>query len=220
LASTRRSLPIVTDVDDRAVIKGGGARLDQALLALAAAPEPPELVLVQALARGEKLDLVVQKATELGVHRIVPVSTERAVPRVEEERGEARLVRWRKIAREAARQSRRTDLPRIEPLTTFAAAVSAQPADALKLVFWEQARARHLRSIVAEHLGDAPVAPLPLPPTIVIAVGPEGGFSDEEVSIARASGFQVAGLGPRILRTETAAFTALAVIGYVFGDLG
>jgi 16S rRNA (uracil1498-N3)-methyltransferase len=176
----------------------------------------PDFILIQALGRGEKLDLVVQKATELGVHRIIPVTTERAVPRLETVRSDSRRVRWQKIAREAARQSRRADLPEIDPVTSFTVAIEAAPRDALKLVFWEEAReggrgrGRGLKEIL----------PLQPPPAVVIAIGPEGGFSEEEVARAKEAGFVVAGLGPRILRTETAALVALSVLNYTLGDLG
>ena len=189
----------------------GPRALELRVLARHQAPVPqgPELTLIQALARGEKLDFVVQKATELGVHRIIPVSTVRAVPQLEALRSTTRRARWQKIAREAARQSGRADLPEVEPLTTFALAVAATPRDALKLLFWEGARAQHLREVL-------PAQP---PARVVLAIGPEGGFADEEVQRAREAGFVVVGLGPRILRTETAALAALAVINFALGDL-
>ncbi len=173
-------------------------------------PTGPVVTLIQALARGEKLDLVVQKATELGVGRIIPVTTERAVPRLETVRAASRRTRWQKIAREAARQSGRADVPEVEPVTPFTVAVAAAPREALKLLLWEGARAHRLR----EALPEQP------PPGIVVAIGPEGGFSDGEVEAAREAGFAPVGLGPRILRTETASLAALAVIGYALGDLG
>ncbi len=177
----------------------------------ATAPRGPELTLIQALARGEKLDLVVQKATELGVSRIIPVTTERAVPRLETLRAASRRVRWQKIAREAARQSGRADVPEVDPVTSLALAVVAQPRDALKLIFWEQARG---------HAGLKELLPATAPSGIVIAVGPEGGYSEAEVGHAKGAGFIAVGLGPRILRTETASVAALAVVGFALGDLG
>lgn len=168
----------------------------------------PLLTLIQALARGEKLDLVVQKATELGVGRIVPVTTERAVPRLETIRAGSRRARWQKIAREAARQSGRADVPEIDPVTPFPIAVAAAPRESLKLILWENARGHRMREAL----------PASAPSGIVVAVGPEGGFSDGEIEQARAAGFVAVGLGPRILRTETASLAALAVLGYALGD--
>jgi 16S rRNA (uracil1498-N3)-methyltransferase len=173
-------------------------------------PAGPLLTLIQALARGEKLDLVVQKATELGVGRIIPVTTERAVPRLETMRATSRRIRWQKIAREAARQSGRADVPEVEPVTSLTNAVLAAPRDALKLLLWEEARNTRLRTAL-------PAKP---PASIVVAVGPEGGFSADEVAGAKEAGFVAVGLGPRILRTETASLAALALIGYTLGDLG
>ncbi len=170
----------------------------------------PLLTLVQALARGEKLDLVVQKATELGVGRIIPVTTQRAVPRLDTIRAASRRARWQKIAREAARQCGRADVPEVEPVTALPLALDAAPRDALKLVLWEEARQVRLRELL-------PAEP---PPAIVIVVGPEGGFTSEEIAHAREAGFSPVGFGPRILRTETASLAALAVVGYALGDLG
>lgn len=170
----------------------------------------PTLTLVVGLARGDKLDLVVQKATELGVHRVVPVATERAVLELDERRAESRRARWQKIAREAARQSGRADVPEIEAPTSFARAMATVGA-ALKLLFWEEARGNGLRG----RLDGKEV-----PASIAVVVGPEGGLTAAEVEQARAAGFLVAGLGPRILRAETAALAALTIVNYALGDLG
>jgi 16S rRNA (uracil1498-N3)-methyltransferase len=176
----------------------------------ASALERPELTLIQALTKGDKLDQVVQKATELGVGRIIPVTSARSVPRLEAMRALGRRARWQKIAREAARQSGRTDVPEIEPVTPLATALSAAGEGSFKVMLWEGARQHGLKEVM----------PAQKPKRIVIATGPEGGFSVEEVDIARAAGFAVCGLGPRILRTETAAMVTLAILGYALGDLG
>src|SRR4051812_10249951 len=144
-------------------------------------PGGPHLTLLQAMARGEKLDLVVQKATELGVHRIIPVTTERSVLTLDHVRSTSRRLRWQKIAREAARQCGRADLPDIEPVTSLAVALAAAPRDALRLMFWEGARSSRLKDVL----------PVERPPGVVLAVGPEGGFSDAEVARAREAGFAV-----------------------------
>ena len=172
----------------------------------------PEVTLIQGLAKGDKLDLVVQKATELGVVRFIPVTTARAVQRLDagQVRTLSRRARWQKIAREAARQSGRADVPDVEGVTSLATALHAASKDALKLILWEGARQTSLRSVL-------PAEP---PQQIVIAVGPEGGFTAEEIETARRAGFAPVGMGPRILRTETAALVALAILGYALGDLG
>jgi 16S rRNA (uracil1498-N3)-methyltransferase len=170
----------------------------------------PDVTLIQALTKGDKLDMVVQKATELGVARVIPATSARSVPRLEAMRAIGRRTRWQKIAREAARQSGRPDVPEIEPVTALETAVASTHREALKLMLWEGAREHSLREVL----------PANRPSRIVIAIGPEGGFAAEEVDAARASGFVTVGLGPRILRTETAALVALSILGFALGDLG
>jgi 16S rRNA (uracil1498-N3)-methyltransferase len=172
----------------------------------------PHVTIIQGLAKGDKLDFIVQKATELGAARIIPVTTARAVARLDAGaiRTMSRRARWQKIAREASRQSGRLDVPEVEGVAALSTAVAASPKDALKLMLWEGARQTSLRS-------QLPAEP---PQQIVIAIGPEGGFTVEEVEAARHAGFIAVGLGPRILRTETAALVVLSILGYALGDLG
>jgi 16S rRNA (uracil1498-N3)-methyltransferase len=172
----------------------------------------PLVTIVQALGKGDKLDLVVQKATELGAARIIPVTTARAVARLDTGaiRALSKQARWQKIAREASRQSGRLDVPEVEGVTSLSTALKSSPKEALKLMLWEGARQTSLRDVL-------PAEP---PREIVIAVGPEGGFTVDEVEFARGVGFEPVGLGPRILRTETAALVALSILGYALGDLG
>ena len=172
----------------------------------------PQVTLIQGLAKGDKIDLVVQKATELGMARFIPVTTARAVQRLDGTAARAlqRRARWQKIAREAARQSGRLDVPEVEGVTTLTTALRAAPKDSLKLMLWEGARQTSLRA-------EIPAEP---PQQIVIVVGPEGGFTVEEVEEARHDGFIAVGLGPRVLRTETAALVMLSILGYAVGDLG
>jgi 16S rRNA (uracil1498-N3)-methyltransferase len=172
----------------------------------------PHVTLIQGLAKGDKLDLVVQKATELGVARVIPVTTQRAVARLDagQLRTLSRRARWQKIARDAARQSGRLDVPEIEAVTPLTTALAAAAKDALKLMLWEGARMSGLKSVL----------PAEAPKQIVIAVGPEGGFAPDEVEAARQRDFITVGLGPRILRTETAALVTLAILGFALGDLG
>lgn len=172
----------------------------------------PHVTVIQGLAKGDKLDFIVQKATELGAARIIPVTTARAVARLDAGaiRTMSRRARWQKIAREASRQSGRLDVPEVEGVTGLTTALAASPKDALKLLFWEGAKQTTLR----DALPDKP------PQQIVFAIGPEGGFTVEEVEAAREHGFIPVGLGPRVLRTETAALVVLSILGYALGDLG
>lgn len=179
-----------------------------------AGSDRPHVTVIQALAKGDKLDVVVQKATELGAARIIPVTTARAITRLDANtlRTMSRRSRWQKIAREASRQSGRLDVPEVEGVTALTTALAASPKDALKLMLWEGARQTTLRSALPP--------PDATPQQIVIAIGPEGGFTVEEVEAARHAGFTPVGLGPRILRTETAALVVLSILGYALGDLG
>jgi 16S rRNA (uracil1498-N3)-methyltransferase len=175
----------------------------------------PELTLIQGLTKGDKLDFIIQKATELGVNRILPVTTLRAVPRLETSKALAKRDRWLKIAREAARQCGRSDVPEVQAVVPLGAALAATGAEGLKLFLWEGAKQTGLSGV----LGPV-VAGGARPTRITLAVGPEGGFADEEVEVARQHGFALTGLGPRVLRTETAPLVALSILGYVLGDLG
>jgi 16S rRNA (uracil1498-N3)-methyltransferase len=167
----------------------------------------PALVLLLALAKGEKLELVVQKATELGVARVVPFAAERSVVQLDAEKGEARAVRWRKIAEEAARQCGRADLPEVAAPTTLAAALASLPEGA--------------RLVVLHGEGGAPLGALGLEgaPAVAAVVGPEGGLTEGELQACQAAGALRGRLGPRTLRAETAAVAVVAVLQALVGDL-
>jgi 16S rRNA (uracil1498-N3)-methyltransferase len=178
-----------------------------------AAPAGPRVVLLQSLARGEKMDFIVQKTTELGVHQIVPVAAGRSVARLSAAEAGPRRARWEKIAQEAARQCGRADVPAIadpRPLSE-AIAHAGDDRDHLRLALWEGSRGRPLRAALAGHPST--------PPTVTLLVGPEGGFADEEIAAAAQSGFEIVGLGPRILRVETAAVVAVALVQFATGSL-
>lgn len=167
------------------------------------------LNLVQGLLKGEKMDLVVQKAAELGVHAIMPVVAERS-----QVRATRKAERWRKIAEEAARQCGRDRIPAVAdaaPLTDFLDS-GIRPG----LVFWEEG-GLPLRETLKRLASEIPLSS---GEPLHILIGPEGGLSAGEVEHAAARGFIVASLGPRTLRAETAAITALSVIQYALGDLG
>jgi 16S rRNA (uracil1498-N3)-methyltransferase len=163
--------------------------------AAGAGPEPL-LVLLTAVPRGPRMDLLVEKTTELGVSRIVPVLTERSVARPDA----ARRGRWEKIAREAARQCGRTHIPEVSAPIALAAALAAPELPPRRLVLWEGQGGSPLRSQLDGH---EPAA---------LLVGPEGGFVPGEVEAARHAGFHTVTLGPRILRVETAAMVAVALV--------
>jgi 16S rRNA (uracil1498-N3)-methyltransferase len=169
-----------------------------------------DVVLVQALAKGEKMDLVVQKATELGATRILPLSAERAIVRLEGARGKDRAQRWRRIAQEAARQCGRADVPRVDDPLGWEGVLSLLGAEPdRRALLLDPAEG-------AVRLGDAARGLS----SLLIAVGPEGGFSPEERRRAMENGFVSAAMGPLVLRAETAGLAALAVVLHVNGELG
>jgi 16S rRNA (uracil1498-N3)-methyltransferase len=170
-----------------------------------------EITLAQAMSKGEKMDLVVEKATELGVRTIVPFLSSRSVPILDGKKIELRRERWRKIALSATKQSGRTRMPEIYDLLDFGELVCRPWPCELRLLFWENESPQGLARIREEksRLG-----------SVLLAVGPEGGFSSEEASEAVRHGFQSISLGKRVLRSETAALAALSVVQFLWGDMG
>lgn len=170
-----------------------------------------QITLLQSLAKGEKMELITRQAVELGVSCFVPVVTERSIPRLPESREAGRLERWRKIARAAAAQCRRAGLPRVEPVCSFTQVLERIPAHTA-IVPWEQEKKQGLGELLLKtHPEDGPV---------YLFIGPEGGFSLDEIEALTAAGAVTVHLGPRILRTETAAATALTMVQSAWGDLG
>lgn len=179
----------------------------------AVGPPPCALILVQALVREARLDWIIQKATELGVARIVPVRTEHAVVRLRDRKAEARLKRWRRIAIAAAKQSGVLWLPEIDPPDALEAGLRrVAPLDVL-LVGALTEDARPLRDVMAESRSHRPRR-------AGVAIGPEGGFTAGEQAVLRAAGGQPVRLGGSILRAETAALYTLCVLRYEFGNGG
>ncbi len=165
---------------------------------------PLSLVLVQALASGEKMDWIVQKAVELGVSALVPLQAERSVLKLSGDRAHKRVAHWRQVAISACEQSGRNRVPEIEPITGLREYL-ASAAVGSRLVL-TPVDGRRLASLAR------PDAALHL------LVGPEGGWSDEELAMCRATGCVPVGLGPRVLRTETAGLAAVAALQALWGD--
>ncbi|HKQ08466.1 MAG TPA: 16S rRNA (uracil(1498)-N(3))-methyltransferase [Blastocatellia bacterium] len=171
-----------------------------------------DLTLGQGLAKGEKFDLIVQKATELGVRAIAPLVTANADIKLSDERAEKRAERWRRISLEALKQSggrRLLDIRQPASLADFIAAIAPNERAATLLVFSERGGAA---------LGDA-LSELEHPQRVIALVGPEGGWADSELDLLAARGARMVTLGPRILRTETAAIAAVTLIQHRLGDL-
>jgi len=166
----------------------------------------PRVTLGQGLPKSDKMDLIVQKATELGVAGVVPLVTERAIVKIRDE--EKRIARWQKIAREAAMQSSRPDIPKVQAirqLSDFLRTLNSEPGTLL-LLPWEEGT-EPIKNVLRKN---------PAAQNIIVLIGPEGGFSKAEAESARTRGFHPVSLGPNILRTETAAIAVLGMIGYEF----
>ena len=169
-----------------------------------------ELVMLVSLIKGERMDWAVQKLVELGVAESIPVAAARCVVKLDDARARKRRERLVAIGRAAARQCTRATVPEIRLVHDFDAALERVAEIPLKLGFWTSARDISLRSRL----------PDPAPSRIAVLLGPEGGFTDEEVASAEEHGFVAVGLGPRILRAETAAIAAAAILAFAVGDIG
>jgi 16S rRNA (uracil1498-N3)-methyltransferase len=176
-----------------------------------AAPPGVTITLGQGLPKAEKFDWVIQKTTELGVSEIAPLITARVIPQISEARLAGKIRRWQRLILEACKQCGRVTAPSIgAPLPLEAFYNSCHNAE-LKLVLWEGEEKRRLRTVLA---AVGPVA------SVAVVVGPEGGLTADEVALGEAYGFAAVGLGKRIVRTETAAVVAVAILQHHFGDLG
>jgi 16S rRNA (uracil1498-N3)-methyltransferase len=167
---------------------------------------PLEITLLQGVARGERMDLIVQKATELGVVRIVPVLAERSVVKVDSIQATRKRDHWQAIAIAACEQCGRNRIPDVAAPVRMGDALDALPEGTTRCL------------LAAD--GAAPLTSVPADGrSIVLLIGPEGGLADDERRFARLRGFEAYRMGPRILRTETAGLTALATLQAVLGDL-
>jgi len=175
-----------------------------------AAPSPKPFILGQALPKGTKMDLIVEKCSELGLTTLVPLYTDRTVVRQAPERLAGKMARWQRIAAAAARQcGRRTLLDVQSPIALGDFCVRYRSAP-VKLVCWEEEQRHGMRQALARLVDQSP---------IVVLIGPEGGLTVDEVEMAREYGFATVSLGPRVLRTETAAIVLTSVVRYSLGEL-
>ena len=174
-------------------------------------PSPVHITLCQALTKSRAMDYLLQKTSELGVDRVVPFYSERTTVRYKKERLVNKMRHWREIAISAAKQCGRGIPTQIEPPSSFRELMERWRGEvALKVVLWEEEGAKDLKGLLKLS---------PSADNFVGMIGPEGGFTEEEINIARNSGFIVASLGHRILRADTAAITTVAIVQYELGDL-
>ncbi len=169
--------------------------------------------LAQALTKPKSMDLIFQKATELGVSELAPLQSDHSVVQVDDEKAEAKLEKWQKLTIEAAKQCGQNWLPTVHAPRSPKDFIAGVPRGAVKLIASLQAEARPLKTTLREQLpGLKPGTP------IVIMVGPEGDFTPAEIGAARSAGFAPVSLGRIILRAETAAFFALSALAYELMD--
>ena len=171
---------------------------------VAAHPERFALTVAQAVPKGQKMDFVIEKLTELGVAEIVPVYSERTVV---EDVGAGKLERWRRLAQTAAQQCGRDSIPAVRDPQQLSQIVACFAQFDLVLFPWELAGGGNLRDTLPGLVAGAR--------SILVVIGPEGGFSSDEADAARAAGAHLVSLGPRILRTETAALVVAAILNYL-----
>ena len=171
---------------------------------------PLEVTLAQSLLKGEKMDYLIQKATELGVKEIIPFSSSRSVPFLEKSRRLNRHHRWEKIAVEASKQCGRGSVPKIESLQDYSDMLQIASTKDLRLILWERGEIR-LKEVLERSKEKK---------NIFFTIGPEGGFNQLEVGGAKRAGFIPVTLGRRILRAETASLCFLSILQYERGDIG
>lgn len=167
---------------------------------------PSRITLFQGLPKADKMELIVQKNVELGVHRIVPVTAKRCVVKLDEKKAKSRTARWQAIAEAAAKQSKRRVVPKVTEAVSFAEAVRMASEMDVRLIPYELAEGMERTREIMERLGENQ--------DIAVFIGPEGGFDDSEVRLAMENGIEPVTLGKRILRTETAGLTVMAWMMY------
>jgi len=175
---------------------------------------PINVWLAQGIAKGDKMEFIIQKAVELGARGVIPLITQRTVVRLDEEKKRIKEQRWQRVVVEAAKQCGRALLPEVLPCTGVAAFLRSLPADRILLVPWEKGGTSLKTVFMAEQHAFCRKHP------VYILIGPEGGLEEEEVSMAVEAGGIPVTLGPRVLRAETAGLVAAAAIMYQWGDIG
>ncbi len=172
---------------------------------------PVEIIVAQAFLKERKMDGLVRQLTELGITQWLPFFAQRSVPRLDQKNITARSERWKKIAKEALKQCKRGRVPEIRDPASFEAMLVQSRTCDLKIAFWEE------ESTPLTALRPQPKQKIK---TIFAMLGPEGGFTVQEIETARKSGFVTVALGPRILKAETATVAACVLLQYLYGDMG
>jgi 16S rRNA (uracil1498-N3)-methyltransferase len=173
------------------------------------AESPVHITIAQGFLKDKKMDLLVRRLTELGANRFLPIYCHRTVARPKSSALSRRIQRWESIAKEALKQCRRGVLMEIHPLMEFQQSLTFAEDHDLKLAFWERGELFLNQLTIDLRIR-----------SVFLLLGPEGGFSSEEMEIAARHGFKIVSLGPRILRAETATVSACAIVQFLFGDMG
>jgi 16S rRNA (uracil1498-N3)-methyltransferase len=166
------------------------------------------IILCQAIAKGKKMDIIVQKSTELGVSEIITFYSARTIPQWDYDKAHQKVHHWKKIIIASMKQSGATHTPILRETVNFRELICRDYPDYLKLIFWEEETEQKLKNVLTDKT---------ISKSIIFLVGPEGGFSTKEIEMARESGFQPVGLGDSILRTETVSLTILSILQYERG---
>jgi len=169
-----------------------------------------KITLAQSLPKGNKMDFIIQKASELGVDRIIPFKSSRSIPKLAKNRIRLRLPRWQKIAIEASRKCGRENIPKITDIITYDEVLQCPEDSILKIIFWEGETNTGIKEILHSKKYEGVT-------DFFVVVGPEGGFSNEEIEMASRVGFLPASLGKLVLKVETAALVILSIIQYEKG---
>lgn len=206
------------------------SKAEASILIFDAFPSPTEssleIILLQALPEKERMELIIQKATELGVLTIIPFKSERSISLEERESKQKKAHRWQEIAVKAVQQSRRAKVPSVEGYRSFEKALEVCKDDGLKILLWEK-EGKNLKEVLKKFSelhppfgkGGEGGFKTNRPGMVYVMIGPEGGFTKEEVNLAEDKGFIPVKLGQRILRTETAAIALVGILQYELGDL-
>lgn len=226
---------IITLTDSEGMdFRGRVIRLSEgevSILVFDAFPSPTEssleIILLQALPEKERMELIIQKVTELGTTTIIPFKSQRSITLEERESKQKKAHRWQEIAIKAVQQSRRAKVPQVEPYCSFHEALEFCKGEGLNILLWEK-EGKSLKEILKGYSvlnppfkkGREGGSVTCRSQRVYVLVGPEGGFTEEEVSIAKDKEFIPVKLGQRILRTETAAITLIGILQYELGDLG
>lgn len=178
-----------------------------------AADKEIKITLAQAIPKAKKMDVIVKSAAELGADMVIPFAAARSVSHIGDEKGSLKVARWQKIAREAARSSHGSHITEVSRVSSFSDMLSLASKDALRLIFWEEESKKTIKDVLTDESTAAAKE-------FFIIVGPEGGFSKEEIMKTKEAGFISVSLGRQILKVETAAAAILSIIQYEKGIFG